>query len=290
MGKLNTNQSMTLWESIGILQCNVKEFDRPYVFRKRLHISQNKRLCLHSYRGSIDQCSIKVQRAHKLFWRLWYFLLWTLEKSQIRAASPPMQGDAMEWHSCSPREEPGSTAPTHLLSRESHHTCPKLPTEPRDSPDPAAGHSYPGRTDSCFHKYKWATVAPGLLADGQFIVLPRKEADILFLKYRGSNRLHKGSLIYFLLYYELFSSTIALQMRKEGKEGHSGLLQQLNAGSSFPPVIHVQSMVRGFFWKARKQPPLITASHSWCQKFCKLQLLKIYPLFRSKDADLGFAS
>lgn len=69
MGKQNINQSKVLWERIGILPQNAKEFDRLLVFGKMLHISQNKRFCLHSDMDSIEQCSIKVQRTHEHLWR-----------------------------------------------------------------------------------------------------------------------------------------------------------------------------------------------------------------------------
>lgn len=150
-----------------------------------------------------------------------------------------------------------------MLPRKSQHTCPRVPTDPRGSSDPAAGRSCPERTDFCFHKYQCATVAPYLLADGQFIVLPSKEADILFPKYQGSDRLNKGSFIYFFfsLVWTLFCPQLLHRWKRREREGHHGMLQQLNATSSFPPVIYIQSAVR-FFWKARKQPPLVTASHS----------------------------
>lgn len=219
MGKLNTNQSMMLWESIGILQHNVKEFDMPQVFGKMLHISQNKRRCLHSYMDSTDQCSIKVQRTRKLFRRQWYFS----SSELLRKVRWKLHLPHARWCHAVTQLQPQREAWQHyphppLLQDEPPH-CPRLLTDPRNSSDPSAGHSCPEKTDFCFHKYKWPTVAPCLLADGKFILLPSKEADILFPKYQGRNRLHKESLIYFFLYYELFSSTIAAQMRKEGKEG-----------------------------------------------------------------------
>lgn len=178
----------------------------------------------------------------------------------------PTHGDALKWHSSSP-----STLhllpPLGLCSPGRATTSVPGPHRPQGPLRASAGHSCPERTDFCFHKHQCATVVPGLLTDGQFRVLPRKEAENLLPKYQGSDRLHKGSLIYLLLYYKQFSSTIVAQMRKEGKEGHYGLVQQLNATSSFLPVIHIQSVYHTFklfrvFGKARKQPLLVTASHS----------------------------